>query len=150
MKDFKKFPSIDQFRRIVSGVKKHSQFIGLDEEGNAQYDYLAKAPIIKATGTVKLHGCFEKNTLITLSNGENIKISELKTGTFILSYDVVSGKFVNNKVLSVKNEQLKKQWIKLEFDNDKFIECTVDHLFYTKRGWIEAQNLTESDEFITV
>ena len=31
--------------------------------------------------------CFEKNTLITLANGELEKISNIKPGTFILSYD---------------------------------------------------------------
>ena len=33
-----KFPSIDQFRTVVSNVLRHYNFEGLDENGEAIYD----------------------------------------------------------------------------------------------------------------
>lgn len=56
MKKIIKFPSIDQFRTIVSNVSKQSTFTGLDENGNALYDQSIKKPILTFEGTVKLHG----------------------------------------------------------------------------------------------
>ena len=56
MKKMIKFPSIEQFRAIVSNVNRHFNFIGLDENGDAIYDQTLPKPVIKFKGTVKLHG----------------------------------------------------------------------------------------------
>ena len=117
---------------------------------------------------MKLHGCFHKDTLITLANGELVPISELKKGDNILSYDIENNKEVIKKVketfkylpeISFNEKKIinkppieyltsDKNWIELIF-SDRSIKCTEDHMFFTKnRGWIEAQNLTDSDIFI--
>lgn len=64
MSKFISFPSIEQFRSIVKHINDSSSFIGVDDEGNAQFDYNLPKPIIKFRGTVKLHGtnagvCFD-------------------------------------------------------------------------------------------
>ncbi len=51
-----KFPSIEQFRTIVSNVLRHFNFVGLDETGEAIYDVTLPKPTLKFKGTVKLHG----------------------------------------------------------------------------------------------
>lgn len=51
-----KFPSIDQFRTVVSNVLRHYNFEGLDENGEAIYDPSKPKPVLKFIGTVKLHG----------------------------------------------------------------------------------------------
>lgn len=56
MKKMIKFPSIEQFRTIVSNVNRHFNFIGLDENGDAIYDQTLPKPVITFKGTVKLHG----------------------------------------------------------------------------------------------
>lgn len=56
MKRLIKFPSIEQFRTIVSNVLRHFNFVGLDETGEAIYDVTKPKPILKFKGTVKLHG----------------------------------------------------------------------------------------------
>ncbi len=56
MRKMIKFPSIEQFRTIVSNVLRHFNFIGLDEIGEAIYDVTKPKPTLKFKGTVKLHG----------------------------------------------------------------------------------------------
>jgi hypothetical protein len=56
MKKMIKFPSIDQFRTVVSNVNRHFNFVGLDDNGEAVYDPTLLKPTLKFKGTVKLHG----------------------------------------------------------------------------------------------
>lgn len=53
---FVKFPSIEQFRKVVKTVNEKSAFTGLDIDGNATFDYNKPKPTIKFTQTVKIHG----------------------------------------------------------------------------------------------
>ena len=56
MKNFKRFPSIEQFRSVIKQVKDTSSYVGQDEEGKPIFDYTRRLPTITFTGTVKLHG----------------------------------------------------------------------------------------------
>ena len=99
--------------------------------------------------TEKVDGCFRADQEVMLPNGEQMPISEVKVGDMVLSYDEESGKFVPGKVEDVLVKCPDKEWIRLDFDNDKEIICTSDHLFLTKnRSWVEAKNLTEEDELV--
>jgi hypothetical protein len=51
-----KFPSIEQFRTVVSNINRHYNFKGLDENGEAIYDPSMPKPKLTFKGTVKLHG----------------------------------------------------------------------------------------------
>ncbi len=50
------FPSINQFRNVVSYVRQKAGFMGLDEAGEPMYNPAPKYPKLSFTGTVKLHG----------------------------------------------------------------------------------------------
>lgn len=50
------FPSIEQFRNVVSNINRSYAFTGLDENGNAIYDNSLPKPALTFKGTVKLHG----------------------------------------------------------------------------------------------
>jgi hypothetical protein len=56
MKKMIKFPSIEQFRTVVSNVNRRYNFTGLDENGEAIYDPSLPKPVLTFKGTVKLHG----------------------------------------------------------------------------------------------
>ena len=56
MKKHISFPSIDQFKTVVSDINRWHNFVGLDENGDAIYDPLKPKPKLKFKGTVKLHG----------------------------------------------------------------------------------------------
>lgn len=51
-----KFPSINQFRHVIRKVADSAQFAGLGDEGNPTFDRSLPLPILRAVGTVKLHG----------------------------------------------------------------------------------------------
>lgn len=51
-----KFPSIDQYRQVVSNVLRYYNFEGLDVNGEAIYNPSKPKPVLKFIGTVKLHG----------------------------------------------------------------------------------------------
>lgn len=53
---FVKFPSIEQFRKVVKTINEKSAFTGLDIDGNPTFDYNKPKPTIKFTQTVKIHG----------------------------------------------------------------------------------------------
>ena len=66
MKKMIKYPSIEQFRSVVSNINRHFNFVGLDENGEAIYDPSLPKPLITFKGTVKLHGtngCVSYNAL---------------------------------------------------------------------------------------
>lgn len=56
MKKQIKFPSIEQFRTVVTNINRHYNFTGLDENGDAIYDPSLPKPVLTFKGTVKLHG----------------------------------------------------------------------------------------------
>jgi len=100
----------------------------------------------------KVHGCFTSDTLITLSNGEQIPISEVEDGMFVLSFDKKRNDFVSSKILKVINsgKDKNKIWVKLYF-LDNIIICTSEHLFLTKnRCWVKAIDLNEKDDIIDI
>lgn len=53
---FVKFPSIEQFRKVIKTVNDKSTFTGVDSDGNATFDYKKNKPTIRFTQTVKIHG----------------------------------------------------------------------------------------------
>jgi intein/homing endonuclease len=142
------FPDIKQFKEIIRTVKDQTYFVGLDENNQPIYDGSRLLPTLSFHGSVKLHGCFEENSEVTLANGEKEKIKNLKPGNNILSYDLKTNEFTNKKILNVFKQTNFKKWCKLVFD-DREIICTTDHKIFTKnRGWVEAQFLKFDDEFL--
>ena len=72
-----KFPSIEQFRNIKKIITDRSAYVGKDENGEPIFDYLKPKPILKFTGTVKLHGtnaavCYNDIDVIWVQSRENI------------------------------------------------------------------------------
>jgi hypothetical protein len=80
MKNYKRlisFPSIEQFRTIVTNINRHFNFVGLDENGDAIYDVSKPKPTLTFKGTVKLHGtnfgvCFNAIDGMWCQSRENI------------------------------------------------------------------------------
>jgi hypothetical protein len=143
----KTFTDIGQYRQVVREVRSHHDFAGKDANGDAIYSHTSPYPTLKFRGTVKLHGCLDENTLITLSNGEQVNIKEIKKDTYVLCFDVGNNVQTISKVINVLNGSNDKKWCKLTFD-DRIIICTKDHKFWTKnRGYVEAYTLLESDIF---
>ncbi len=89
------YPSIEQFRTIVSNINRHFNFIGLDEKGEPIYDLTLPKPKLTFTGTVKLHGtnsgvCFNTIDGLWAQSRENIITPEKDNAGF--SFFVESNK----------------------------------------------------------
>jgi len=149
MKRHISYQSINQFRGIVKNFKQSIAYMGKDEKtGKAIYNPLPKYPKVFVTCTEKIHGCFEKNTLVTLANGEKIPISKLTPGVWILSYNIETGLQEIQQVTNVINQQLNKEWCRLIFDKTILV-CTKDHEIWTEnRGFVEAWHLSSEDIFV--
>jgi len=105
---------------------------------------LPNAPIDSATGLpVPTIACLVGETQVTLENGETKRIDEIKTG------DMVKTLEGTHQVLNWFDQGI-KETIELEFDNGTKLVCTPDHKIRTTIGWIEAGNLTEEHEIISL
>jgi len=56
MKKHISYPSIHDFRNIITNINREYSFVGLDDNGEAIYDQSKPKPILKFKGTIKLHG----------------------------------------------------------------------------------------------
>lgn len=103
------------------------------------------------------HGCFTGDTKLALVNKKTKEIiykmfSEL-TSKDCEDYFTIS-KFNGVDILTeFKNPKITKkvkELVELELESGDLVKCTLDHKILTKRGYVEAQNLTDSDEIITI
>ena len=77
MKKHISFPSIEKFSNIVANINREHNFVGLDANGDAIYDYSKPKPVLTFKGTVKLHGtnagvCFNHEDGLWAQSRENI------------------------------------------------------------------------------
>lgn len=56
MKKHISYPSIEQFRNVISTINRNVSFAGMDDKGEPIYNHLAKKPVLTFKGTIKLHG----------------------------------------------------------------------------------------------
>ena len=84
--------------------------------------------------------CVSDNSIITMANQTEKILSDIKIG------DVV--KTLNSNGIVMNKKTTKEQTLDISLDDGKQISCTLDHKFMTKRGWVEAQYLTEEDEVL--
>ena len=100
---------------------------------------------------VNFLGCFTDDTRIILSNGTKPTIREMldsgETEWVVKSYDPKTNKVIDSKFDNLHKTRTVEEYIEIEFDDGDIVKCTTDHKFYTyNRGWVEAKDLTESDD----
>lgn len=144
-----KYPSIGQFRNVIRHVQQQTRFVGKDADGNAIYDQSKSLPTLGFYGTVKLHGCVHRDTLVTLADGSKEKIKDICEGTSILSYNETTNTVEFDTVNEVVIQELEKPWIELFFDNGTSLKCTADHPILTTEGWVDAADLEDTHILIT-
>lgn len=82
------------------------------------------------------------DSLVTTKNGD-VKISEIKTGDLVLTH---KGNW--NRVYDIMSRFEDKDFYEIELTNGKTLRATGEHPVLTNRGWIRADEITESDHII--
>ena len=91
-------------------------------------------------------GCYYSKCLSsdTIINGH--RLSEIKSGMTIRGFDERASFATDTTVVRVEESNNDTQQFEIELLDGKKLKGTGDHKLYTKRGWVEIQNLEENDE----
>jgi hypothetical protein len=79
--------------------------------------------------------CFVQGTKITLGDGTQSNIEDVKVGDEVSTYDFKTNTTTHNKVNNVFSKVV-KTIVKYTFDNEETLLCTIDHPIYVEdKGW---------------
>lgn len=102
------------------------------------------------------HGnCLDINTNILLDDGSFISIKDWlekypDVKFKVISYDEEKEEFTTGIGHTPRIGNITNIEFEIEMEDGSIIKCTENHPFLTKRGWIEAKDLLESDEIISI
>jgi hypothetical protein len=102
------------------------------------------------------HGnCLDPDTKILLDDGAFISIKDWydkysDTKLNVISYDEENKKFISSIGHSPRIGSITNIEFEIEMEDGSIVKCTENHPFLTKRGWVEAKDLTESDDIISI
>jgi hypothetical protein len=105
---------------------------------------LPDAPIDPATGLpVPTIACLVAETEVTMADGSTKRLDQVQPGEMVKTLEG------EHKVLNWWDQGI-KDVIELEFDGGQKLICTADHKIRTTEGWVEAGDLTEEHEVISL
>ena len=78
-----------------------------------------------------------------------VPIKDIKVGDLVLSYNEKTNQTEYKRVLNSIMTSPEREVIVIEYKGRE-LTLTPDHRVLTKRGYIEAQDLLESDELIVI
>jgi DNA-directed RNA polymerase beta subunit len=85
--------------------------------------------------------CIDPRELVIVKGKGEIPLGSVKVGDWIAGYDIKLGKVKLVQVTHTKNAVKDRPCVTVWTVSGKRIHCTLDHRFYTKRGWIPAYHL---------
>jgi hypothetical protein len=91
-------PSIEQFRNVIANINRQFNFVGLDENGEAIYNYTKIKPTLTFKGTVKLHGtnaavCYNSEGGLWAQSKENVITPEADNMGFAFFVHSIEAEF---------------------------------------------------------
>ena len=102
------------------------------------------------------HGnCLDINTNILLDDGTFISLKDWiekypDVKFKVISYNEESKEFTTAIGHSPRIGSITDIEFEIEMEDGSIIKCTENHPFLTNRGWIEAKDLLDSDEIISI
>lgn len=100
------------------------------------------------------HGnCLRGDTIIHLADNSTITIGEWyekypDVKLQLWSYDIIKKEFISAIGHTPRVGQVTNEIIEIELENGELINMTDNHPLLTKRGWVKAKDLLETDEII--
>jgi len=102
--------------------------------------------------SIKWDGCLHPDSIVLTDNGE-MRIEEVidrvtnGDSLAVFSHNFILGENVMTEINNVSKFIGDKDWVEIEFENGDTIKLTSDHeLYTTNRGWVQAGNLTSTDD----
>lgn len=87
--------------------------------------------------------CFPAGTLV-----DGKPIETIEVGDYVTAFNEVDGTFHKRRVARLFKNPMPDQMVSMRFLTHHVIESTLGHPFWTKRGWVDAVDLTEHDEVL--
>jgi len=99
--------------------------------------------------TADLVVCVPGYVRVTLDDGTEVPISEVKLGQIVLSYNQAKGTVEPKKVLRVRRNRLDDRSLVRVFHDYGFLDCTSDHrIFIVGKGFVHAERLSGLDKML--
>jgi len=96
------------------------------------------------------HVCLSGDTIVCLDN-RNIKIKDMVGTTgMVKCYDTINNVETVSKYYNVHITDDESEVISIEFENGDVVKCTGNHPFLTNLGWVNAIDLTDKHDIITI
>lgn len=140
------------------GLKIKMIYGGQDENiGDANiiigtYQSLTKkdANFFKDVNAITIDECFHPDSLVSMSDGSQKKISEISIGEKVLTRNEINNNIKYGEVDFVYENLSQNQMYQLETIDGRILKVTGNHKVFTKRGWIQVENLTLDDEIYEI
>ena len=94
--------------------------------------------------------CFRYEDLITLADGTKLpigKIVEDKLQAPVLSYNEQTGRIESKPIVRHMRKTPQLPTVRITFDNNRALVCTINHKFYTPNGMVRAGEL-DAGQFV--
>lgn len=144
-------------RRVESILKSmgiQCEFYNADLEFEARKDLLARfeakngdrLPVLISTSALAW-GSLTQNVKITMWDGKQKSLKDLKIGDYVQSWDEEDGDFVANEVID-KNPFDPEYELKIELENGTIIHCSPNHPFYVGDPLFEPLEIKHAEDLI--
>ena len=87
--------------------------------------------------------CFPAGSLV-----DGRPIESLVVGDYVNAFDDLTGRFESKKIVRLFKNKKPNQMVRVCIKGHHVIQCTLNHPFYTLRGWINAGNLLITDKVL--
>lgn len=101
------------------------------------------------SGVEKFPGCFTGDTRVSLLDGREEQIKDIKPGDWVYSCEQKTGRIKPGKVTKAWCARKDAELVRVTVDNGESVRCTPDHKFLLRNGeYREAQDLKPGDSLM--
>jgi len=131
------------FRPAALGLKMHERYV---ERKKGREKWEDSVPECVRDVLAKTYGvmCVDQHTFVSMSDGREVEIKDIKVGDIIHAMNEQTGVFENKEVLWCGFTK-KDEGLELVLENGQSTIVTKDHKILTFDGWKEAQELNQDD-----
>jgi hypothetical protein len=115
------------------------------ERGGATWDVKSRTKDERMRDAAKEGLCVTADTLLTLKDGRQIPIAEIKTGDYVMSLNETTRLVEPHRVIGLLDMGIRPVY-KLTTASGKSIKTTANHPYLTREGWVKVSGLKTGDE----